>query len=128
AEPNRRVAVEIEPGMSAYGDRALLRVLLVNLIGNAWKYTLRSEAPKIECRRHPDADHTLFVRDNGAGFDMAFVGKVFAPFQRLHSASEFEGTGIGLATVQRIAARHRGRVWADAEAGRGATFFVSLPG
>ncbi|MBX3205670.1 MAG: response regulator [Labilithrix sp.] len=127
-QPQREVDVEIDTGMIALGDRALLRVALVNLIGNAWKYTLRTERPKIECKRHPDADQTFFVRDNGAGFDMALVGKLFAPFQRLHTADEFEGTGIGLATVQRVIARHHGRVWAEAAPGRGATLFFSLPG
>jgi signal transduction histidine kinase len=126
-DPRREVSVEIAPGMSALGDRALLRIALVNLIGNAWKYTLRSAHPKIECGRSADADNTFFIRDNGAGFDMADAGRLFSPFQRLHSSEEFEGTGIGLATVQRVFARLRGRVWVDAQPGRGATFFFSLP-
>jgi signal transduction histidine kinase len=126
-QPRREVDVEIDVRMIARGDRSLLRIALVNLIGNAWKYTSRSANPKIEFRRYPGAGDTFFVRDNGAGFDMAHAGTLFAPFRRLHSASEFEGSGIGLATVQRIIARHRGSVWAEAEPGRGATFFFSLP-
>jgi light-regulated signal transduction histidine kinase (bacteriophytochrome) len=125
-QPDREVEVVIDDGMVARGDRALLRIVLVNLIGNAWKYTLRSAHPTIECRRSPDASDTFFVRDNGTGFDMAHADRLFAPFQRLHSSSEFEGTGIGLATVQRVIARHGGRVWAEAERGRGATFFFAL--
>ncbi len=126
-EPRREVDVEIDDRMTARGDRSLLRIALVNLLGNAWKYTSRRPNPKVEFRRHPDAGDTFFVRDNGAGFDMAHADALFAPFRRLHGASEFEGTGIGLATVRRIIARHRGSVWAEAEPDRGATFFFSLP-
>ena len=128
AEPNRDVDVLVDDELIARGDRDLLRVVLVNLIGNAWKYTLRSAQPTIEVRRLPDSPGTFFVRDNGAGFDMVNASRLFAPFQRLHSQNEFEGTGIGLATVQRIIGRHGGRVWAEAEPGAGATFFFSLPG
>jgi light-regulated signal transduction histidine kinase (bacteriophytochrome) len=113
--------------MVARGDRSLLRIALVNLLGNAWKYTARRTNPKIEFRRFPGADNTFFVRDGGAGFDMARAGALFAPFRSLHNDSEFEGTGIGFATVRRIIARHRGTVWAEAERDRGATFFFSLP-
>ena len=126
-QPQREVDVEIDARMIARGDRSLLRIALVNLLGNAWKYTSRRENPTVEFRRHPGTEDTFFVRDNGAGFDMAHAGALFAPFQRFHSASEFEGTGIGLATVQRIIARHHGSVWAEAEPNRGATFFFSLP-
>lgn len=128
AEPARNVDVTIDPGMIARCDQALIRIVLANLIGNAWKYTARTSSPKIVCGRIPDALDTFFVRDNGAGFPMEYANKLFAPFQRLHAASEFEGTGIGLATVQRVIARHHGRVWAEAEVGKGATFFFSLPG
>jgi signal transduction histidine kinase len=127
-QPTRAVDVEIEAGMIVRGDRALLRIVLVNLVGNAWKYTSRRASPKIEFRRAPGADETFFVRDNGAGFDMAHAGALFTPFRRLHRENEFEGTGIGLATVHRIVARHHGRVWAEAEVDRGATLFFSLPG
>jgi signal transduction histidine kinase len=126
--PNRDVGVVIEHQLIARGDRELLRIALVNLLGNAWKYTLRSAHPTIELRRSPDSAGTFFVRDNGAGFDMAHATRLFAPFQRFHSPTEFEGTGIGLATVQRIIGRHGGRIWAEAERGTGATFFFSLPG
>jgi signal transduction histidine kinase len=126
-QPGREVDVQIDAGMTARGDRSLLRIALVNLLGNAWKYTSRRDHPTIEFRRSESADDTFFVRDNGAGFDMAQAGSLFAPFRRLHTASEFEGTGIGLATVQRIIARHRGSVRAEAEPDRGATFFFSLP-
>ncbi len=122
---DRQVDVEIAAGMVVQGDRALLRVALVNLVGNAWKYTSRCERARITCGRHTSED-TFFVRDNGAGFDMAHAGRLFAPFQRLHT-NEFEGTGVGLATVQRIVARHGGRVWAESSVGNGATFFISIP-
>jgi signal transduction histidine kinase len=127
ADPARAVTVDIAENLVARGDGALIRVALVNLIGNAWKYTSRAREARIEIGRHP-ADHPVFyVRDNGAGFDTKRAVKLFAPFQRFHSATEFEGTGIGLATVQRVIARHGGRVWAEAAVGAGATFFFSLP-
>jgi signal transduction histidine kinase len=127
AHPERQVSVHIAPGLLASGDRALLQVVLVNLIGNAWKFTARSEQPRIEIGREPAEEPTFFVRDNGAGFDVQAARRLFAPFQRFHRASEFEGTGVGLATVQRVIARHGGRVWADSAVGRGATFLFSLP-
>ncbi len=127
-QPERAVEVVIEDGMIVHGDRALFRIVLVNLIGNAWKYTSRSPRPRIECRRCADASDTFFVRDDGVGFDMTHASRLFAPFQRLHSSKDFEGTGIGLATVQRIVSRHRGRIWAEAKPGEGATFFFSVPG
>jgi light-regulated signal transduction histidine kinase (bacteriophytochrome) len=129
AQPERSVSVEIALGLTAHGDRRLLRVVLVNLIGNAWKYTARVPAAHIAIGRadgEPESD-TFFVRDNGAGFDMAYAGRLFTPFQRLHDAKEFEGTGIGLATVQRVIHRHGGRVWANATLQQGATFQFSLP-
>jgi signal transduction histidine kinase len=127
ATPERKVSVQIAPDLSACGDRALLQVVLVNLVGNAWKFTARSEQPRIEIGRAPANEPTFFVRDNGAGFDMGAAHRLFAPFQRFHRASEFEGTGVGLATVQRVIARHGGRIWAESAVGRGATFLFSLP-
>jgi signal transduction histidine kinase len=127
AEPARVVSVQIEEGMVAHGDRGLLGAVVANLIGNAWKYTARRERARIEFGRQPVVEPTFFVRDNGAGFDMAYASKLFVPFQRLHAAHEFVGTGVGLATVQRVIARHGGRVWAEAKVDQGATFFFALP-
>ena len=128
--PERRVKVTIQPGMLVQADLRLMQVVLENLLGNAWKFTSRQRDPRVEAGEMagPDGKRTFFIRDNGAGFDMAFVGKLFNAFQRLHATSEFEGTGIGLAIVQRIIHRHGGRVWAEAEMGKGATFFFTLPG
>jgi light-regulated signal transduction histidine kinase (bacteriophytochrome) len=105
----------------------LLGVVLVNLLSNAWKFSAKAAAARIEFGRHPAPTPTFFVHDNGAGFDMKFAGQLFAPFQRLHHAHEFEGTGVGLATVQRALARHGGRIWVEAAVGKGATFFFTLP-
>lgn len=118
----------IAPGLAATADAALIRVVLENLLGNAWKFTARKSAARIEfgAARLRDAA-AFFVRDNGAGFDNAYVGKLFGAFQRLHKSTEFAGTGIGLATVQRIIRRHGGRVWAEGEVDRGATFYFTLP-
>jgi light-regulated signal transduction histidine kinase (bacteriophytochrome) len=119
--------VIIPPGLQLQGDSSLLRVVLANLIGNAWKFTRNSANPTIEVGMiAQDGKSVYFVRDNGAGFDMSYAGKLFGAFQRLHSATEFEGTGIGLATVQRIVRRHGGQVWAEGAVGRGATFFFTL--
>ena len=127
AEPQRNVAVTIAPGMTAFADPGLLRLALQNLIGNAWKFTGKKAEARIEIgARDVDGSPAFYVRDNGAGFDMAYAGKLFTPFQRLHSMNEFAGTGIGLATVQRIVARHGGRVWADAKPDAGATFTFTL--
>jgi signal transduction histidine kinase len=128
AHPERNVTVEIGAGLVARGDRRLLNVVLVNLLGNAWKYTGRVAQPWIQIGRAPGDDPTFFVRDNGAGFDMAHATRLFTPFARLHRPDEFEGTGIGLATVERIVSRHGGRIWAEAAPARGATFFFTLPG
>ncbi|HEY8925193.1 MAG TPA: ATP-binding protein, partial [Polyangia bacterium] len=128
AHPDRAVEVDVEAGLGAWGDRRLLNVVLVNLIGNAWKFTSRRPGARIQIGRRPGDPPTFFVRDNGAGFDMAYAANLFAPFQRLHRADEFEGTGIGLATVQRVVGRHGGSIWAEAAVGEGATFFFSLPG
>ena len=126
-DPGRRVAVTIWDGMHANADGRLVRTALENLVGNAWKFTARCDAPRIEIGALADgARATFFVRDNGAGFDMAYADKLFGAFQRLHSVNEYAGTGIGLATVQRIVHRHGGRVWADAKPGKGAVFYFTL--
>ena len=126
-EPERKVAVEIQPGLSAIGDRRLVTVVLENLLSNAWKYTAKQRRPRICFGREKAGEEAdFFVRDNGVGFDMAYAGKLFAPFQRLHRDAEFAGTGIGLAMAQRVIARHGGRIWADAEVGAGATFHFTL--
>jgi signal transduction histidine kinase len=127
AEPEREVEVRIRPAMMVLGDGQLLRIALENLLGNAWKFTAREPAARIELGQAQVAgEPTYFVRDNGAGFDMAYVDKLFTPFQRLHLASEYPGSGIGLATVQRIIHRHAGRVWAEGLSGQGATFHFTL--
>ncbi len=126
-EPERIVDVVISPQMKAYGDPHLLRLALENLLSNAWKFTRRESLAQIElgCLEEKDP-RVYFVRDNGAGFDMRYSYKLFQPFQRLHHAEEFEGVGIGLATVQRIVHRHGGQVWAEGEVGKGATFYFTL--
>jgi light-regulated signal transduction histidine kinase (bacteriophytochrome) len=128
AEPRRVVDVVVEGGLIADVDPPLARALLENLLGNAWKFTSKVPAARIELgARETDGERVFFVRDNGAGFDMAFAGKLFAPFQRLHTATEFPGTGIGLATVQRIVHRHGGRIWAEGVVGAGATISFTIP-
>jgi signal transduction histidine kinase len=130
-DPGREVAVTIAPGLRTEADRSLTRALLQNLLGNAWKFTRRADAARIEFGReagsgpHPDA---FFVRDNGAGFDNAYAAKLFGAFQRLHATGEFEGTGVGLATVRRIVRRHGGEVWGEGKVGAGATFHFTLRG
>ncbi len=126
-EPGRQVDVSIDAHLIVQGDHCLLRVVLQNLLGNAWKYTMRTSPARIRLGMNEGGSGPVyFVEDNGAGFDMAYAGKLFGAFQRLHTAEEFEGNGIGLATVQRIIHRHRGRVWAEAAVGRGATFYFTL--
>jgi PAS domain S-box-containing protein len=127
--PARHVEIGIAPGLSAHGDPRLLRIVLDNLLGNAWKFTQKNREARIEfgSEVRPDG-RVFFVRDNGAGFDMQYAHKLFGAFQRLHGTSEFEGTGIGLATVQRIVFRHHGRIWAEGKLGEGATFYFTLPG
>ncbi|MEJ2407356.1 MAG: ATP-binding protein, partial [Candidatus Thiodiazotropha sp.] len=119
---------KIEPMPLARGDSAMLRQVFVNLLSNAIKFSQTRETPKIEVGASvKDGETTYFVKDNGVGFDMRYVDKLFGVFQRLHSMNEFEGTGIGLATVKRIVTRHGGRVWAEGEVNKGATFFFTLP-
>lgn len=126
-EPSRQVTFEIAAGLSAQADARLLRLVLENLLGNAWKFTAKHATARIEVgATDRDGKRVFFVRDDGAGFDMAYASKLFGPFQRLHRADEFDGTGIGLATVQRIINRHGGRVWAEGEVERGACFYFSL--
>jgi signal transduction histidine kinase len=126
-EPGRTVEVSIWDGMRAEGDPQLLRIALENLVGNAWKFTSKRDKPRVEIGVLRDGGHaTFFVRDNGAGFDMHYADKLFGAFQRLHAAGDYPGTGIGLATVHRIVVRHGGRVWAEAEPGKGAIFYFTL--
>lgn len=124
-----RAVVEIQDGLSAEGDLELIGLVLQNLLSNALKFTQKLPLGRIEFGATVSGgEAAYFVRDNGVGFDMAHAGKLFRPFQRLHAREEFEGSGIGLATVQRIIERHGGRVWAEAAVGRGATFFFTLGG
>ncbi|MEW6313541.1 MAG: ATP-binding protein [Pseudomonadota bacterium] len=128
-EPERKVDWRVEPALTAEGDVDLLRMVLANLLDNAWKYTARQKLPRIEVgmARNAGGAMEFFVRDNGVGFDMAYAGKLFGAFQRMHSASEFPGTGVGLAIVQRVIHRHGGQVRGEAAVGRGATFYFTLP-
>jgi PAS domain S-box-containing protein len=124
-EPGRRVVTRVQDDLVAHGDARLLRLVLENLLGNAWKFTSCAGAASIEVGRLAGSP-VFFVRDNGVGFDMAYAGKLFTAFQRLHADAEFPGTGIGLATVRRIVARHQGRVWAESSPERGTTFYFAL--
>jgi light-regulated signal transduction histidine kinase (bacteriophytochrome) len=126
AEPSRAIELDIQEGIDADLDPRLARVLITNLVANAWKFTSKTDGAKIELGMSPDGG-VVFLRDNGAGFDMEFANKMFVPFQRLHAVSEFPGAGIGLATVQRIVHRHNGTIWATGEVGCGATFFLAFP-
>jgi light-regulated signal transduction histidine kinase (bacteriophytochrome) len=127
-EPSRSVAFVIADGLAMKGDRRLLRVVLDNLLGNAWKFTAKQPQACIEVGSLPQPDGMLacFVRDNGAGFEMVYANKLFGAFQRLHRDGEFPGTGIGLATVQRIIHRHGGRIWAEGAVDQGATFYFTV--
>jgi signal transduction histidine kinase len=127
ADRERRVDFEVQPGLVDRGDRQLLRVLLENLIGNAWKFTQRQPSARVVFgAKVEDGIPIYYVEDNGAGFDMTYAAKLFGPFRRLHAADDFPGTGIGLATVQRIVDRHGGRVWAEGAVNQGATFYFTL--
>lgn len=127
-EPDRKVETVVEPGIKAQGDPTLLKSALDNLLGNAWKYTRHEPVARIEFGSVlQEGMQVYFIKDNGVGFDMKYADKLFTPFQRLHKSSEFEGTGIGLATVQRIIGRHGGTLWGEGEPGRGAVFYFTLP-
>jgi light-regulated signal transduction histidine kinase (bacteriophytochrome) len=127
ANPGRRVEIVIEPALKITADAGLMRVVVDNLIGNAWKFTGECAHARIEVGASAgDGERVYFVRDNGAGFDMTYAGKLFAPFQRLHAAQQFEGTGIGLATVKRIIARHEGRIWVESAVDRGTTVYFTV--
>ncbi|MGB3635233.1 MAG: ATP-binding protein, partial [Rubrobacteraceae bacterium] len=133
-DPGREAEFIIEEDVTDWGDDGLLLVVLKNLLGNAWKFTRKEPVARIEFGVRKSGSDPIgrrpvyYVRDNGAGFDMAYAGKLFGAFQRLHGTKEFEGTGIGLATVQRIVHRHGGRVWAEGSVGEGATFYFTLGG
>ena len=126
-DPQRQVDVSIDEGMIVLGDPDLLNSVLENLLGNSWKFTAHREKARIRfgCERVKDGI-TYYLRDNGVGFDPSFSSKLFQPFQRLHDHTEFEGNGIGLATVQRIIFRHDGKIWADSHPDQGATFYFTL--
>jgi PAS domain S-box-containing protein len=126
-EPRRQVTLTIAEGLTATGDPQLLRIALENLLGNSWKFTSKHAQARIEFGKLERADRPVyFVRDDGAGFDMAYAGKLFGAFQRLHTRADFPGTGIGLATVQRVIHRHGGRLWAEGQVEKGATFYFTL--
>ncbi len=128
--PGHPVEFSVQPGMQAAGDSRMLRQVFANLLGNSWKFTGKTSNARVEVGSQPGGDGptVFFVRDNGAGFDMAYADRLFGAFQRLHPAREFEGTGIGLATVQRIVSLHGGRIWVQAAQDQGATFYFTLPG
>lgn len=127
-QPGRQVTVTVENGLQAHGDERLVQIAMENLLSNAWKFTAKTANAQVSVGRQSDLAGlpVFFVKDNGAGFDMAYTDKLFHPFQRLHTAQEFQGTGIGLATVSRVVRRHGGRIWADSAPARGATFFFTL--
>jgi light-regulated signal transduction histidine kinase (bacteriophytochrome) len=127
SQPARQVSFKITEGLVAQCDQQLLTIVLENLLGNAWKFTAKKEQATIEFGSTLiDGTPTYFVRDNGAGFDMGYVDKLFGTFQRLHLEQDFPGTGIGLSLVHRIIQRHGGKIWAEGEVGKGATFYFTL--
>lgn len=127
ANPERKAEWKIDPDLIVEGDRRLLEAVLVNLLGNAWKFTSKTECPRIEFgQMEQDGERIFYVRDNGAGFDMRYADKLFGAFQRLHGINEFPGNGIGLATVARIVARHGGHIWAEGKENEGAVFYFKL--
>ena len=127
ADPSRNVEVDIKEGLIAFADRGLVELLLQNLLQNAWKFTAKTEHARIEFGTiEQDGKIIYYVRDNGAGFDQQYAGKMFWPFHRLHPESAFDGTGIGLAIVERIIRSHGGKVWAEGTEGKGATIYFSL--
>lgn len=127
-QPDRDVEVDVKPGLVADGDPKLLRIMIENLLGNAWKFTALQPDPCIEFGALPsdNGERVFYVRDNGAGFNMEHAGRLFTPFQRLHREAEFPGSGVGLATVQRVVRRHGGKVWAQGKVSHGATFFFTV--
>jgi two-component system, NtrC family, sensor kinase len=128
-DPGRQVQVTVQEGVRVTADRALIRSALENLLDNAWKFTARRDGAAIEFATAPAGDAPIcccYVRDDGVGFDPAYVGKLFQPFQRLHHAEDFPGTGVGLATVRRIIDRHGGRTWAEGTVDGGATIYFTL--
>ncbi|UUZ63999.1 hypothetical protein LP417_01250 [Polaromonas sp. P1-6] len=127
-EPERPVQVHIQDGLRVRGDPRLLLAVMQNLLGNAWKFSARQLQARIDvgCDTGADGQSRYFVKDNGAGFDMAHATRLFGTFERLHSQAEFSGTGVGLATVQRVIERHGGRVWAESQVNQGATFYFTL--
>ena len=128
AEPARNAEVSVQDNLFAKGDAGLLEITLDNLFRNAWKFTNNRPETRIEFgTTHFRGKSAFFLRDNGAGFEIKYANKMFTLFQRFHTASEFEGTGVGLATVQRIILRHGGEIWAEGEIGKGATFYFTLP-
>jgi light-regulated signal transduction histidine kinase (bacteriophytochrome) len=128
SEPERKIEVLVQKGCKVTGDSNLLKIVLNNLIGNAWKFTRKKDNPRIEFGSRDDNGHTIyFIKDNGAGFDMAKAQDIFQPFKRLHLESEFSGTGIGLAIVEKVIKKHGGKIWAESQSGFGATFFFTIP-
>jgi light-regulated signal transduction histidine kinase (bacteriophytochrome) len=127
SQPDRKVAFSLVPDLMVEADPHLMNIVLENLLSNAWKFTSKREQATIEFGQKNQAkERTFYVRDNGVGFDMAYADKLFGVFQRLHSVSEFPGTGVGLATVQRIISIHGGRIWAESAEGTGTTFYFTL--
>jgi light-regulated signal transduction histidine kinase (bacteriophytochrome) len=128
-DPTREVATDVEPTAPVHGDPRLLQIVLDNLLRNAWKFSSKTPHARIVFGCRTQGDETVyFVKDNGAGFDATYADSLFVPFQRLHSEQDFPGTGIGLATVQRVIDKHGGRVWAESAEGQGATFWFTIGG